>query len=378
MSAALLQVINGAAKTWGLECLRYEIKDIVPPDGIVKAMELQAEAERRKRAQVLESEGVRQATINESEAQRVRSPKSKKLVSVMHACTQRQLYIPVHACCAASWNLQLALHSWTCSTGLAGSTDALHSITCLTTWVAPKVPLQGCVRSQTTCLRRKYTHGVVRWCLCVQAPARPGQDTQNERLSTITGLAVEGCCSKQGAVVQEAAINRAIGESQSIQRRAEATANGVKMIAGAITGPGGKDAVSMYVAQQYVDAFAKIAKEGNTMIVPADASNVASMIATATSVFKGTAGMGGGGSVASGGEDATTASKPEKRGTESGEAHTGKGVSVLDGVGSGDAAPGNESAWNLQGAVDADMLQRMMLHAPGQGSNNAIGFSLSK
>ena len=71
-SAALLQVINGAAKTWGLECLRYEIKDIVPPPAIVKAMELQAEAERRKRAQVLESEGVRQATINESEAQRVR------------------------------------------------------------------------------------------------------------------------------------------------------------------------------------------------------------------------------------------------------------------------------------------------------------------
>lgn len=67
------QVINGAAKTWGLECLRYEIKDILPPPGIVKAMELQAEAERRKRAQVLESEGVRQATINESEAKRVRS-----------------------------------------------------------------------------------------------------------------------------------------------------------------------------------------------------------------------------------------------------------------------------------------------------------------
>lgn len=69
-----MQVINGAAKTWGLECLRYEIKDILPPPGIVKAMELQAEAERRKRAQVLESEGVRQATINESEAKRVRCP----------------------------------------------------------------------------------------------------------------------------------------------------------------------------------------------------------------------------------------------------------------------------------------------------------------
>ena len=48
----IVRVINAAARTWGLECLRYEIKDIVPPPGIVAAMELQAEAERRKRAQV--------------------------------------------------------------------------------------------------------------------------------------------------------------------------------------------------------------------------------------------------------------------------------------------------------------------------------------
>jgi regulator of protease activity HflC (stomatin/prohibitin superfamily) len=66
-----VQVINNAARTWGLECLRYEIKDIVPPPGILEAMELQAEAERRKRAEVLRSEGLRQATINESEARRV-------------------------------------------------------------------------------------------------------------------------------------------------------------------------------------------------------------------------------------------------------------------------------------------------------------------
>jgi regulator of protease activity HflC (stomatin/prohibitin superfamily) len=71
LNAFHAQVINNAARTWGIECLRYEIKDIVPPPGILEAMELQAEAERRKRAQVLESEGVKQATINESEARRV-------------------------------------------------------------------------------------------------------------------------------------------------------------------------------------------------------------------------------------------------------------------------------------------------------------------
>lgn len=80
-----MQVINGAAKTWGLECLRYEIRDILPPPGIVRAMELQAEAERRKRAQVLESEGVRQATINESEAKRVCSRGQSPLLQSCNA-----------------------------------------------------------------------------------------------------------------------------------------------------------------------------------------------------------------------------------------------------------------------------------------------------
>jgi regulator of protease activity HflC (stomatin/prohibitin superfamily) len=84
MQAYVAQVINGAAKSWGLECLRYEIKDIVPPPAIVKAMELQAEAERRKRAQVLESEGVRQATINESEAQRVRPLARPRCLAGLH------------------------------------------------------------------------------------------------------------------------------------------------------------------------------------------------------------------------------------------------------------------------------------------------------
>jgi hypothetical protein len=83
-----LQVINSAAKSWGLECLRYEIRDIVPPPGIVRAMELQAEAERRKRAQVLESEGVRQATINESEARRVRFVLACLPKNLPHPCLQ--------------------------------------------------------------------------------------------------------------------------------------------------------------------------------------------------------------------------------------------------------------------------------------------------
>ncbi len=62
--------INEASLSWGIRCMRYEIKDIKMPDEIRKAMELQMTAERQKRARILESEGVRQAQINESEGQR--------------------------------------------------------------------------------------------------------------------------------------------------------------------------------------------------------------------------------------------------------------------------------------------------------------------
>ncbi|KAL4434785.1 hypothetical protein ABPG77_005312 [Micractinium sp. CCAP 211/92] len=64
----IVSSIQSAAMNWGLEVLRYEIRDILPPASVRNAMELQAEAERRKRAQILESEGQRQAKINVAEA----------------------------------------------------------------------------------------------------------------------------------------------------------------------------------------------------------------------------------------------------------------------------------------------------------------------
>eukprot|EP01023_Acetabularia_acetabulum_P064178 TRINITY_DN8237_c0_g1_i1.p1 TRINITY_DN8237_c0_g1~~TRINITY_DN8237_c0_g1_i1.p1 ORF type:complete len:410 (-),score=69.63 TRINITY_DN8237_c0_g1_i1:193-1422(-) len=70
LNHSMVHAINQAADPWGLECMRFEIKDIMPPPGITKAMELQAEAERKKRAQVLESEGARQARINIAEGQK--------------------------------------------------------------------------------------------------------------------------------------------------------------------------------------------------------------------------------------------------------------------------------------------------------------------
>ncbi|KAK3122778.1 hypothetical protein QOZ80_8AG0618170 [Eleusine coracana subsp. coracana] len=57
LNEKIVRIINEAATDWGLKCIRYEIRDISPPHGIKVAMEMQAEAERRKRAQILESEG---------------------------------------------------------------------------------------------------------------------------------------------------------------------------------------------------------------------------------------------------------------------------------------------------------------------------------
>jgi len=70
LNAKIVEAINEAAMSWGVRCIRYEIKDIKMPEDIRKAMELQMTAERQKRARILESEGIRQSHINESEGER--------------------------------------------------------------------------------------------------------------------------------------------------------------------------------------------------------------------------------------------------------------------------------------------------------------------
>jgi regulator of protease activity HflC (stomatin/prohibitin superfamily) len=64
LNAAIVKVINEAGHSWGIECMRYEIRDIIPPSNIKKAMELEGEAERQRRATILESEKEKAANIN--------------------------------------------------------------------------------------------------------------------------------------------------------------------------------------------------------------------------------------------------------------------------------------------------------------------------
>jgi C-terminal region of band_7 len=103
--------------------------------------------------------------------------------------------------------------------------------------------------------------------------------------------------------LQEAQINAAIGESETITRRSQATAASIRIVSESINTAGGTQAVAMHLAQQYVEAFGRIAKAGNTMILPADAGNVAAMVAQASAVFGNVAGATSRGS-ARGGEPA--------------------------------------------------------------------------
>lgn len=155
MNAAIVATVNGAAQAWGIQCLRYEIRDIIPPASIKQAMEMQAEAERRRRAEVLQSEGDRQSQVNLAEGRR-----------------------------------------------------------------------------------------------------------QSE-------------------------ILRAEGDAQAIVERAKATAEGIRLLSAAISNSqGGEQAAALRVAEQYVAAWKEMAKQSNTIIVPANPSDVSGMVTTAMSVYR--------------------------------------------------------------------------------------------
>jgi len=81
-------------------------------------------------------------------------------------------------------------------------------------------------------------------------------------------------------------INEAEGRAMEILKVAEATAEGIRKVAEALSGPGGKEAASLEVAKQYLAEFGKLAKVGNTMIVPANLTDLSGMVAAAMATFK--------------------------------------------------------------------------------------------
>ena len=94
---------------------------------------------------------------------------------------------------------------------------------------------------------------------------------------------------KESEAAKQQQINEAEGEAAAILAVAEATAEGLKKVAAALNAEGGDKAMQLRVAEDYLDRFGNLAREGNTLIVPANLSDVSSMIGAATTVFKKTA-----------------------------------------------------------------------------------------
>ncbi len=95
---------------------------------------------------------------------------------------------------------------------------------------------------------------------------------------------------RQAAILEsegqkQAQINKATGEAGAIELVATANANAVKAVAAAMGTPGAMDAANLKVAQQYVEAFANLAKTGNTLIIPSNIGDVASVVASAMTVM---------------------------------------------------------------------------------------------
>ena len=175
----VVEELDQASNPWGVKVLRYEIKNINPPHDVLSAMEKQMRAEREKRATILESEGGRDAKINQAEGEK------QRVIKESEAAKQQQ-------------------------------------------------------------------------------------------------------------------INEAEGEAAAILAVAEATAEGLTKVAAALNAEGGDKAMQLRVAEDYLEQFGNLAKAGNTLIVPANLSDVASMIGAATTVLKQVSGDGGAGAASRG------------------------------------------------------------------------------
>ncbi len=112
-------------------------------------------------------------------------------------------------------------------------------------------------------------------------------ESEGQRQATINvaeGTKQEAIQNSEGEKMKR--INEAEGKAREIELVAIATAEGIRKIAEAIEQPGGADAVNLRVAEQYIMEFGNLAKEGNTLIIPANLSEVGGMVAAATSLIK--------------------------------------------------------------------------------------------
>ena len=117
-----------------------------------------------------------------------------------------------------------------------------------------------------------------------RATIAESEGERQAKINVAEGTKQEAIKNSEGEKMKR--INEAEGRAQEIELVAAATAAGIRKIAEAIEQPGGSDAVNLRVAEQYIGEFGKLAKEGNTLIIPANLSEVGGMVAAATSLIK--------------------------------------------------------------------------------------------
>ena len=92
---------------------------------------------------------------------------------------------------------------------------------------------------------------------------------------------------KESEAAKQQQINEAQGEAEAIMAVATATAEGLRRVANAVIDEGGSEAMQLRIAEQYIGEFGKLAKTGNTYVVPANLGDLTSMMALATDIAKG-------------------------------------------------------------------------------------------
>jgi len=90
---------------------------------------------------------------------------------------------------------------------------------------------------------------------------------------------------KESEAARQRQINEAQGEAEAILAVATATAEGLQRVAAAVSAQGGREAMQLRVAEDYIQQFGNLARQSNTLVVPANLSDIAGMIALATKVF---------------------------------------------------------------------------------------------
>ena len=112
-----------------------------------------------------------------------------------------------------------------------------------------------------------------------------------EQINLATGAKEAAIAQSEGE--KQAEINKAQGQAAATLAIAQATAEALRMVAEATNGPGGMNAVNLQVAEKYVEAFSKLAKEGNTLVVPANLGDLSTLITSAMTMVKGTGSANG-------------------------------------------------------------------------------------